>query len=511
MRGILIRRPICGRTTRNNLACALLSAAGALSLCLGTLTGGKTARAQAAPPPPAGATTKAGPLITGGIDEKTGSVRILVNKSTTITTSRPYKRLSVGQPDIAEVNGIGPTRILVTGKKAGATQIIVWDEDDNSQMIDVLIQANLLALRQLYDRLMPNSKIDVIDNDGTIALTGSVPNLAAADQAQALASGYGTKILNLLEVAGGQQVMLQVRFAEVSKTATTELGVNLGYSDQRSFGASNIGQVTPFGVREVGNGSDLGITDPSGAVTFFGRALIGNAALVYYVDALRRNNLLRILAEPNLVTMSGQEAEFLAGGDFPVPIVQGGNNQGTSITVEFREFGVRLRFTPVVLGDGRIRLKMEPEVSDVDFTFAVTAQGFRIPGRRTRKLSTTVEMSEGQTFAVGGLLDNRVAANKDVTPLLGDIPVLGALFRSVRYQRQETELVVLVTPRIVNAMRPGEVPKLPGEHWRHPSEFGLFLNQDIGGPIDDETAMKIPARRYIGRYGFVPAPETPAQ
>src|SRR6185295_2348287 len=190
-----------------------------------------------------------------------------------------------------------------------------------------------------------------------------------------------------------------------------------------------------------------------------------------------------------------------------VPIVQGGNNQGTSITVEFREFGVRLRFTPVVLGDGKIRLKMEPEVSDVDFTFAVTAQGFRIPGRRTRRLSTTVELAEGQTFAVGGLLDNRVAANKDATPLLGDLPVIGALFRSVRYQRQETELVVLVTPRLVNGMRPGEVPKLPGEHWRHPSQSSFFLNGDLGGPVDDATAAKIPARRFIGRYGFVPAAE----
>jgi pilus assembly protein CpaC len=192
-----------------------------------------------------------------------------------------------------------------------------------------------------------------------------------------------------------------------------------------------------------------------------------------------------------------------------VPIVQGGNNQGTSITVEFREFGVRLRFTPVVLGDGRIRLRLEPEVSDVDFTFAVTTAGFRIPGRRTRRLSTTVELNEGQTFAVGGLLDSRVAANKDVVPLLGDVPVIGPLFRSVRYQRQETELVVLVTPRLVHGMAPGEVPKAPGEHWRHPSEFDLFLNQDIGGPVDDATAMKIPARRFIGRYGFVPAPETP--
>jgi pilus assembly protein CpaC len=379
-------------------------------------------------------------------------------------------------------------------------------------MIDVLVQANLLALRQLYDRLMPNSKIDVVDNDGTIALTGSVPNLAAADQAQALASGYGSKILNLLEISGGQQVLLQVRFAEVSKTATTALGVNLAFTDGTAFGASNIGQISPFNIsdRNIGTGIGLAVQSPTAGVTQFGVGTIGNTAIDVFVTALRQNNLLRILAEPNLVTISGQPADFLAGGEFPVPIVQGGTAQSTSITVEFKPFGVKLQFTPVVLGDGRIRLKLEPEVSDVDFTFAVNTGGFRVPGTRTRRLSTTVELNEGQTFAVGGLLDSRVAANKDVTPLLGDIPVIGPLFRSVRYQRQETELVVLITPRVVNGMRPGEVPKLPGEHWRHPTEGDLFWNQDIGNAVDDEQSAKIPARRFIGRYGFVPAAESSA-
>ena len=482
----------------------------ALMLCVSA----RAAEAPETPPPPAAATTPGKPFVISGVDEKTNTVRLLVNKSATIETSRPYKRLSNGQPDIAEANPIAPTRILITGKKAGATQIIIWDQNDVSQTVDVLVQANLLALRQLYDRLMPNSKIDVVDNEGTIALTGSVPNLAAAEQATQLASGFGNKVLNLLEVAGGHQVMLQIRFAEVSKTATTALGVNLGYSDGSSFGVSTPGAIGSFGVTNSGNpgfgSADLGITSPGTAVTNFGRVVMGETALAYFITALRSNNLLRILAEPNLVTTSGQPADFLAGGEFPVPIVQGGTAQSTAITVEFKPFGVKLQFTPVVLGDGRIRVKMEPEVSDVDFTFAVNSGGFRVPGTRTRRLSTTVELDDGQTFAVGGLLDNRVAANKDVTPLLGDLPVVGALFRSVRYQRQETELVVLVTPRIVSGMRPRDVPKLPGEHWRHPSELELFLNQDTGGPVDEAIAEKTPARRFIGRYGFVPAPETTA-
>jgi len=451
--------------------------------------------------------TGAAGIVVGGLDERTGSIRLLVNKSTTLVTARPYKRVNVAQPEIADANPIGATSILVTAKKAGATQIIIWDEDDNSQQIDVLVQANLLQLRSLYERLLPGSTIDVIDNDGTIALTGQVPNLQVAEQATALATGYGQKVLNLLEVAGGQQVMLQVRFAEVSKTATSALGVNLGFVDTTSgaFGASNIG-LQQFSLREIEGVSQFAEAPPGGSITHFGRALAGTTAIDAFVSALRENNLLRVLAEPNLVATSGQEAEFLAGGDFPVPIVQGGSDSGTSITVEFREFGVRLKFTPVVVGSGRIRLKMAPEVSDVDFTNAVLAQGFRIPGRRTRRLSTTIELNEGETFAVGGLLDNRVAANKAATPLLGDIPVLGALFRSVRYQRQETELVVLVTPRIVSGMQPGEVHKLPGEHWRHPNEMGLYLFGDIGDEVKDEEAEKIPARRFIGSYGFVPAP-----
>jgi pilus assembly protein CpaC len=458
--------------------------------------------APATAPPETGAAS----LVVSGLDERTGSVRLLVNKSTTLVTARPYKRVNVAQPDIADANPIGTTRILVTGKKAGATQIIIWDEDDNSQQIDVLVQANLLQLRSLYERLLPGSTIDVIDNDGTIALTGQVPNLQTAEQATALASGFGNKVLNLLEVAGGQQVMLQVRFAEVSKTATSALGVNLGFVDTAgAFGASNIG-LQQFTLREIEGVSQFAENPPGTSITHFGRALVGSTAIDVFVSALRENNLLRVLAEPNLVATSGQEAEFLAGGDFPVPIVQGGSDSGTSITVEFREFGVRLKFTPVVVGSGRIRLKMAPEVSDVDFTNAVLAQGFRIPGRRTRRLSTTIELNEGETFAVGGLLDNRVAANKAATPLLGDIPVLGALFRSVRYQRQETELVVLVTPRIVSGMQPGQVHKLPGEHWRHPNELGLYLFGDIGDEVKDEDAEKIPARRFIGSYGFVPAP-----
>jgi pilus assembly protein CpaC len=221
--------------------------------------------------------------------------------------------------------------------------------------------------------------------------------------------------------------------------------------------------------------------------------------------------------------MSGQEANFLAGGEFPIPVTQSGDTGGgNAITIEYREFGVRLKMVPVVLGDGRIRLKVAPEVSDLDFTTAVRFGGFVVPGLTSRKLETTVELGDGQTFAIAGLLNNSITATKDVTPVLGDMPLLGALFRSVRYQRKETELVVLVTPRLVDALNPADVPTLPGEHWRDPNEAELFLGRDLGGemparkkgdpatqPVAEDAEPPQPrvTSRYVGEHGFVPQTE----
>jgi pilus assembly protein CpaC len=350
--------------------------------------------------------------------------------------------------------------------------------------------------------------------NGQVVLRGQAPNLVAAEQAVQLAQPYASKVLNFLEISGGQQVMLQVRFAEVSRSATNALGFNFGGTDGRSFFGNNIGQVNPLGTKDSstpGGGAVLSIISPNPAVTMFGSGVVGDTAFAYYITALRQNNLLRVLAEPNLTAISGEEASFLAGGSFPVPVTQGGGTGagGTAITVEYRAFGVKLKFTPVVLGDGKIRLKVAPEVSDLDFTTAVRFNGYVIPGLTERKLQTVIEMREGQTFALAGLLNNNVSATKDVTPVLGDLPVLGALFRSVRYQRKETELVVIVTPRLVEAVNPAQVPVLPGERWRHPTEGDLFWQRDIGGPAGNpkRAAVNSPAvageaPRFKGQFGY---------
>jgi pilus assembly protein CpaC len=224
---------------------------------------------------------------------------------------------------------------------------------------------------------------------------------------------------------------------------------------------------------------------------------------------MRENNLLRVLAEPTLTTTSGQEASFLAGGEIPIPVPQtgGGANGGYVITIDYKKFGVQLKFVPIVLGDGRIRLKVTPEVSDLDNTHSITNGGFQIPAFTSRITSTTVELNEGQTLSLAGLLNTRVSTDTQVTPLLGDLPILGTLFRSVRYSRQETELVVLVTPHLVSGMNPAQVPSLPGEHWRYPTESELFWHRDLGGPAPEtgRTPSAMPPPQFHGTYGFAPA------
>ncbi|HYE17493.1 MAG TPA: type II and III secretion system protein family protein [Tepidisphaeraceae bacterium] len=492
-----------GRRRYRNAALSLGAVGVALAVSIAVMAADARPVALSVAPPAPGEKTI---LVTDGLEG--GRLSLVMNKSTVLVTRAPYKRVSVGSPEIADVNPIGPNNVLVTAKKTGTTQLILWDDIDRSQVVDVAVGVDIEALKKQLKEMFPGSKIDATLTGGQLVLRGSVPNLIVADQAAQLAAPFAPKVLNFLEVSGGQQVMLQVRFAEVSRSATNQLGVNFGFTDGGAFAGSNIGQVSPLGVAD---GPALGVPGPSAAVTLFGRGLLGQSAFNYYITALRQNNLLRVLAEPNLVAISGQEASFLAGGEFPIPVTQGGGGQGgTAITIEYRSYGVKLNFTPLVLGDGRIRLKVAPEVSDLDFTTAVRFGGFVIPGVTQRKLSTVVELGEGQTLALAGLLNNNVSTTKDVTPVLGDLPVVGALFRSVRYQRKETELVVIVTPRIVEALNPAQVPVLPGEKWRDPSEADLFWNRDLGGVAGDPrrapTAPRADGKAplFRGQYGYTP-------
>jgi pilus assembly protein CpaC len=484
-------------------------------------------------PASASSTTHATDVVSDGLADN-GKLALMVNKSQVVTTKLPYKTINIANPEIADVNRVNDYEILVTAKKPGNTQLIVWDIQGLSQNVDVTVMSDLEALQAQLDKMFPGVGIKATNVNGTIALRGRVKSLELAEQAVSVATPYSEKVLNFLEVAGGQQVMLQVRFAEMSRSASNQLGFN---------GFATNGLDYAIGVQQGPGGSPIGALAAGAdatinpAVTLFGAGHVGGHAFEAFVQALRRNNLMRVLAEPNVIAISGEQASFLAGGEFPIPVPQT-DGTGNTITIEYKQFGVKLNFLPTVLGDGKIRLKVEPEVSDLDYSRSVSFQGFVIPGITKRTLTTTIELNEGQSFAVAGLLNNRIVANKDVTPLLGDLPIVGALFRSVRYERSETELVVLVTPRLVSPMNPDKVGELPGEKFTDPSELDLYLNAKLGktgknatksmtNSKDDEassddskdagsateasakkkTGNEKPAQpaRYRGAYGFMPA------
>jgi pilus assembly protein CpaC len=460
--------------------------------------------APAAPEP----TTKPSMVIDGlGAD---GSLRLTSGKSSIVNFKKRVRAISVGNPDVLDYNVLNPTSVLFTAKKPGTTAAVVFDEDNRSSVIDVTVDPDLALLLRQLKIAYPNLNINVTPLNDTISLRGVVPSMSVAEQVVEIASTYA-KVHNFLEIGGGQQVMLQVRFAEVSKSALRNLGVTFGGTDGVSTFSTNAlsGGVNTFTFPAPTGGSPLSYVTNS-ATSLFGTGRFKTTTFDYLISALRTNSLLRDLAEPNLIAYSGSEASFMAGGEVAVPVPQPGNG-GSTITIEYHEFGVKLKFTPNVLGNGKIRLHCAPEVSEVDPSLGATVSGNVVPGFTKRTLETTAELSDGQSLALGGLLQDNTTSAVTKIPGLGDVPVLGVLFRSTSYQRNETELVVLVTPRLVAPMNPDEVPLLPGEHWRYPTELGQYIRADLGGPMvqpskarADKKSIGMPPQ-FHGSYGFTAA------
>jgi pilus assembly protein CpaC len=459
-------------------------------------------------------TTAPSDSTTATDDQSIATILLQPNKSTRKHFDARINKVNILAPDIADYVALGPNDLLLSAKKAGSTQLIVWDENNNTQVFNIEVATPVAILQKRVEGLFPDSKINVQDANGTITLTGQVHDLDTARQVEAISlpNSASGKVVDLMEVGGGQQVMLKVKFAEVSKQAEQELGFNFGGNDGTSVYGSNIGP-NALGTANPTAASNL-LLIPSTALStasMFGTGQFASVAFAYFVDALESNNLLRTLAEPDLVTTSGQQATFLAGGQIPYPVPQTGSGGGSTITIQWQQYGVQLRFTPIVLGNGRIRLKVNPEVSDLDYAHAYSIPGGgTVPGLIDRDVDTTVELAEGQTFALGGLLEDQVSATNAQFPFLGDLPIIGALFRSVTYQKNQTELVVLVTPVLVHGIDPADVTPVPGEHWRDPNALQLYFMGDMGGEITPPP----PARPntepadFEGPAGFQPPPAT---
>jgi pilus assembly protein CpaC len=424
--------------------------------------------------------------------------RIIVTagRSTVLTTDFNVSRIALTNPAVADATVVAPREILIDGKTAGTISLIVWGGDTRRQY-DLVVEQPVPPLQQQLQALFPGERIEVSTNEDATVLSGNVSSTSVMLRAAEIAKAAGTKrsVINMLQVPGGsesQQVLLQVRFAEVNRRALRELGVSLftsGTGLWHTWGRTSTQQFPAPAFTDMKSTKvDGELTEQSGELTFsdFLNIFFLNAKYDFgaVIRALQSSGHFQSLAEPNLIAYNGQEASFLAGGEFPVPVVQGATG---TVTVQFKEFGVRLTFTPTIAGD-MIRLKVMPEVSTLDFANGVTLGGFRIPALTTRRAATDVELRDGQSFAIAGLLDNMSQDDTSAIPFLSKIPVIGYLFKSGAVRSAQTELMVLITPRLVRPLNPDEVPPLPTKFKGFVPEGGVGQGMQGPGLVDAPVA-----------------------
>jgi pilus assembly protein CpaC len=434
-----------------------------------------------------------------------GELMVPINKSQVVTADTAIDRAMVGNAEIADVVPISERSVYVLGKGLGTTSLTLYDRSNRViAVMDISVGPDVEGLRTQLDQLIPGQPIEASLSNGSLVLSGMVSDPGAADRAQRIAAAYaGDKVVNLISVGGSQQVMLEVKFAEVNRTIGEQLGVSgFGMSDDGDFrGATGNGaSITPNPVTGLPQFSIDAIKDSFGV---FGLLFdIGDVSVDAFLDTLERNGLSRTLAEPNLVALSGERASFLAGGEFPIPVVQSGSSggNGNAITIEFKPFGVSLGFTPTVLGDRVINMIVEPEVSTIDPSSSITVNGLVVPGLQTRRASTTVELRDGESFAIAGLLRDDTQSTVQQLPILGSLPIIGSLFRSTKYQKGETELLIVVTPHLVQPIRQNQV-RLPTDRVPAPNAADTLLNGDIYQPQDLPPAAGAPAEGEPG-YEF---------
>ena len=396
-------------------------------------------------------------------DGASSFLTVAMGSTENFATSGSFVDLVVGDPEIADAMPLTDRSFYVHGKKLGATTISAYDAQRRLVgAIEVEVSYNTRRLKDEIRRRVPGANVEISSVNGRILMSGSVTDALSMDRAMSLAKQYGPDVVNSLSISQPQQVMLEVRFIEASRSAGKDLGLNWnisGRSVSATLGAA-VSNATPFG-------------------TILGKILQGGTRVDVIIDALEQKGLGRRLAEPNLIAMSGQSASFLAGGEFPFP-VQG--DQGR-ITVEFKKFGVGLTFTPLVLANGVINLKIEPDVSQIDNTNVISVGGVTVPSLIVRRASTNVELRDGQSFAIAGLLQSVNSENARQLPWIADVPVLGTLFRSASYVRNETDLAIVVTPHLVRPAKP---------------------NERLSSPLDATLAANDGDRFLLGRQEVTP-------
>jgi pilus assembly protein CpaC len=450
---------------------------------------------------PAQAATATQPPAESTYEDSTNELSVTVGKSVLVDCAQPIQRVAIGLGDIAEASAISPTEIMVDGKAAGETSLIIWDIHGGRQFFNVTVRQqptvtgdSLDAIRRELRTELPGQSVRVSYSDNAIFLRGTVNDLVSSTRALQIASAAG-KVVNLLDVnvpKSDSQILLKVRFASVDRSRARQLGINLfnlGLGD--AVGGVTTTQFAPPSIAGGGGGSSA-VTGVGATATFSNEfnllAFFPGLGAGADISALETKGILQVLAEPNLMATNGKEASFLAGGEFPYPVAQGSSGGLTTVTIEFKEYGIRLNFIPTITPRGTIRLQVAPEVSALDYTNEVNISGFSVPGITSRKVNTEVELADGESFMIGGLLDKSTNDTFEKIPFIGDIPIIGKLFQSEIKTKNDTELIVIVTPELVSPF-PANA-ELPSLHYTEP-----FIPPNSNIPMhqpDEKTAANTP-------------------
>ncbi|HEX6727259.1 MAG TPA: type II and III secretion system protein family protein [Nitrospira sp.] len=412
--------------------------------------------------------------VTGAPEQRElQKLELTVGKSKVLDLPVAIKRASLANPEVADTVVLSPTQIYVTGKTIGVTNMTIWNESGKMMgMYDVVIAPDVTRLKENLHKTLPDERGILVTSDHDhITLSGTASNANNLNRALSMAEAYAPKkIVNAMQVGGVQQVMLEVRVAEMNRELIKRLGVNFTGVGNDFFAVSILSNLTSIATLAFTGGTPTVAAALTPAIQGAFGFNAGGTTWIGFIDALKEENLLKVLAKPTLMALNGQEAAFLAGGEFPIPVPQ----TFGLVTIQFKKFGVGLIFTPNILDSKHINLNVSPEVSELDFSNALRTQGFTVPAITTRRASTTIELADGQSFAIGGLLRDNVKESVKKVPFLGEIPILGALFRSSSFQKNETELVIIVTPHLVKPLDMN-AQTLPTDYFVEPNEFEYYM------------------------------------